>query len=117
MWGRPERILFSLREPAGYMASAKKKFAQQDINSLQRNYINVFNKYNQIGGDIIEYKQNLETKDYLLFLKPLQLDENRIIKFVYQGKTLAEDTNEQMWSAYHQFKEKYQDKILNKANQ
>jgi hypothetical protein len=101
MWGPPERIIFCLREPAGFMASATKKFAQAVLEAVQKGYIDAISYYTPIGGDIFEYTPELSVEDYVSFLKPLNLENKRLPPFRYRGERDQERTTEEMWSAYH----------------
>jgi hypothetical protein len=105
MWGPPERIIFCLREPAGYMASATKKFAQAVLEAVQQGYIDAINYYALIGGDVFEYTPELSVEDYVPFLKPLNLEGKRLPAFRYRGERDQEHTSEEMWNAYYKVKE------------
>ncbi len=115
MWGKPERKIFCFREPAGYISSARKKFFQHTLNQDQRIYVRSLDTYEKIGGDIIEYTADLNIEDYILFLKPLELEKNSLEKFKYKGNQTNEDITEEMWSVYQSFKEKNAPKIFNNS--
>ena len=104
MFGEPERKIFCFREPAGYIASAQKKF-KSTLEALQDAYIRNLKRYEEIGGDIIEYSKDLTLDDYLIFLEPLKLNKMFFENFSYTGESKPEDTTEEMWSVYNSFKE------------
>lgn len=111
MWGKPEKIIFCLREPSGYIASAQKKFRESSLELLQNDYVYNLQRYEKIGGDIFEYSEKLTLDDYINFLSPLQFNKMLLENFVYSGEYKQEDATEQMWSAYYHLKEKHQGKI------
>lgn len=105
MWGSPERIIFCLREPAGYIASAAKKFMPNaPLEQLQDMYITAINNYPQVKGDIFEYTPELSVSDYISFLEPLNLEDRRLPSFQHTGEQDHEKVSEEMWSAYHRMK-------------
>ncbi|MFN2110493.1 MAG: hypothetical protein ACK2UI_12575 [Anaerolineae bacterium] len=104
MWGPPERTIFCLREPAAYMASATKKFAQVVLETVQQCYLEGTSYYAPIGGDIFEYTPELSLEDYVSFLRPLNLERKRLPSFHYRGERDQEHTSEEMWNAYHKVK-------------
>jgi hypothetical protein len=105
MWGPPERTIFCLREPAGYVASARKKFPKGTVSVLQASYVRAMETCLAVGGDIFEYAPDRVTDDYIAFLTPLRLDRQRLTPFHYRGDRDEANTSEEMWAAYHKVKE------------
>ena len=105
MWGEPARIIFCLRKPAGYIASAVKKFVYDSVEHLQQVYVDSVDSYLQIKGDVFEYAQDLTVADYTFFLQPLNFEGKRLAPFRHTGEQKHEHTTEDMWSAYHRAKE------------
>jgi hypothetical protein len=105
MWGPPERIIFCLREPAGYMASSAKKFARGSRERRQEVYVHSADSYLEVGGEVFEYTPELELSDYLAFLEPLNFEGKRLPPFGYRGEQDHEAVSEEMWRAYHHIKD------------
>ncbi len=103
MFGPAERVIFTVREPSGYMASAVKKFPRHEINELQEAYIKMMAVYGKIKGEILDYKRNLKTSSYLDFLQPLNFDETTIEKFVFKGNKADHFVTQEMHSSYKKF--------------
>lgn len=104
MWGPPERLIFCLREPAGFIASASKKFPRRTVENLQQHYVMCLNQYAQIGGDIVEYNPDLSLDDYIDFLQPLDFTKVELPSFRFKGEQEQENTTQEMWDAYHKIK-------------
>jgi len=104
MWGPPERAICCIREPAGYIASAVKKFINNTVEELQQVYVNSLSSYEEIKGDVFDYTPELTVLDYVSFLKPLDLEGKELEPFQYQGEQDRENTTEEMWSAYRKLK-------------
>jgi hypothetical protein len=105
MWGPPARAIFCIREPAGYIASAVKKFINDSVERLQQVYIDSVDSYLHIRGDIFEYTPELRVSDYASFLEPLNLEGKRLVPFRYGGVQDHEHATEEMWGAYYRVKE------------
>jgi hypothetical protein len=105
MWGPPERAIFCIREPGGYIASAKKKFIYDTVERLQQVYIDSFASYSHIRGDLFEYTPELTVSDYTAFLQPLSFEGKQLPPFRFTGVEDDEDTNESMWNSYELAKE------------
>lgn len=105
MWGQPERAIFCIREPAGYMASAKRKFIYDTVERLQQVYIDSVASYSRIRGDLFEYGPELTVSDYTSFLQPLSFEGKRLPPFRFTGVEDLEDTNETMRNSYDLVKE------------
>lgn len=101
MWGEPERVIFCFREPAGYIASAMKKFPAVTVGGLQNIYVAAMKTFGSVGGEAFEYHEGLVGDDYRRFLPSLRLREGAV-KFRYKGVRLEEYTTEAMWEAYSQ---------------
>lgn len=105
MWGPPERAIFCLRQPAGYIASATKKFIYDTVERLQQVYIDSIASYQHIGGDIFDYTPELTVSDYTSFLQPLSFEGKWLPPFQFRGEQDQKNTTEEMWDAYHRIKE------------
>jgi hypothetical protein len=100
MWGPPERAIFCIREPAGYMASARKKFVYDTIERLQQVYIDSIDSYLHIKGDIFDYTPGLSASDYTSFLQPLSFDGKELPPFDFRGEQDHENVTKEMRDAY-----------------
>lgn len=105
MWGPPERAIFCIREPAGYIASARKKFIYDTVERLQEVYIESIASYQHVGGDSFDYTAGLTVSDYTSFLQPLDFTGKWLPPFEFKGEQEPENATEEMWKAYHQIKE------------
>jgi hypothetical protein len=105
MWGEPERAIFCLRDPAGYMASARRKFASTPLEHLQQAYARALDNYWSIQGDVFEYTSELSLAQYKRFLEPLDFAGKRLPDFRYTGMRDKEITTSQMWDAYQRVQE------------
>jgi hypothetical protein len=105
LWGPPERAIFCLREPAGYIASAARKFPGNSVENLQRLYVNSLEDFPQIGGDLFEYTPGLDAADYCAFLAPLDFEGKRLPAFRYAGDQNHECVSEEMLGAYTRIKD------------
>ena len=105
MWGPPERIIFCLREPASFIASADKKFSRGTIEILQKEYVESLRAYGELGGDVFEYGADLDKEDYLNFLSPLNFSHTALPDFRYKGARDEENTTDAMWRAYNEVRE------------
>lgn len=105
MWGPPERAVFCMREPAGYIASAVSKFIYDTVDTLQQLYVRSMNSYQEIGGDIFEYAPELTISDYFSFLEPLDFEGKWTPSFQFKGEQDHGNTTKEMWDTYHRIKE------------
>lgn len=112
MFGLPERIIFTIREPSGYMSSAHKKFPEKTLPHLQRSYLRMMTLYHSIGGEILDYSDSLSTKSYLSFLLPLRFSKGEIERFQYKGSKADHLVKEKMIVAYRKFIQKNRDKVF-----
>ena len=106
MWGKPERIIFCLRESAAYMASASRRWPEWSVEYLRRMYIDTLREYEKIGGDIFEYHRGLTVEDYIGFVnlpKSVNIDE----KFVCNESGNPEPADKDLLTAYEAFKKKH----------
>lgn len=106
MWGAPERAICCIRDPAGYIASAIKKFEYDTVEKLQEVYVNSLESYEVIGGDVFDYRPDLTVADYVSFLRPLILDGKKIPPFKYGGREYRDSTTQQMRIAYQRVRER-----------
>lgn len=104
MWGPPERVIFCLRDPASFIASAKKKFPMRSVENLQDHYVMCLKYYQEIGGEIYEYNSELSLEEYKAFLKPLDFSDVELPSFRYKGVTEEGDTSPAMWRVYKKVK-------------
>ena len=112
MFGFPQRIIFSVREPSGYMSSAIKKFPEEPVVFLQGSYLKMLQLYPSIGGDIIDYNQNLRSQCYQKFLLPLEFSDNEIETFEYKGTPADHLVTDKMRNSYQKFLRENQDKVF-----
>jgi hypothetical protein len=105
MWGPPARIIFCMREPSGYMASAIGKFTYETLETLRQTYIRSMSAYLVIGGDVFEYTPDLGVEDYISFLEPLDFEGKWIPPFEFKGEQDHKNATEEMWEAYYGTKE------------
>jgi hypothetical protein len=110
MWGKPSRIIYCFREPAGYISSAEKHFTGTYSNSLSRlqeNYVRLFDDYEKIRGDIFEYTAARTMENYMSFLKPLNVHKDMNKEFVFKGSDNNEYVTDAMREAYDRFKKSH----------
>jgi hypothetical protein len=101
--GVPERTIFCLRDPAGFMASAVRKFPDAGMDNLQSsNYVGTIDEWSRIGGDVFLYHPKVTGDDYAQFLRPLQLSDSARASVRYSGSAAPELTTEQMWQRFHE---------------
>lgn len=100
MWGVPERTIFCVREPSGYMASAVRKFPEVDVDAFRVEYLRDIEAYDTIGGEVFVYSPGLTTEAYQSFLAPLTVPPDDSYSFVYQGSTADELVSEEMRQAF-----------------
>jgi hypothetical protein len=105
MWGPPERTIFCIREPAGYMASARKKFVYDTIGRLQAVYVDSIDSYLEIRGDVFDYTPDSSITEYISFLRPLHFDGQELPPFDFRGEQDHENATEEMWNAYLRIKD------------
>jgi len=106
MWGKPQRIIFCLREPAAYMASASRRWPEWPVEYLRSMYIDTLTAYEKIGGDIFEYHPGLTIEDYISFVnlpKPVNINE----KFTCKESRNPEPADPEMLAAYEDFRKKH----------
>lgn len=100
MWGKPERLIFCVREPSGYLASACRKFPEVDVQAFRDEYVRDIETFEDLGGDLFVYRPSLTTADYRRFLAPLEIPTGPEYDFVYQGSTADELVTEEMVTAF-----------------
>lgn len=100
LWGSPARIIFCLREPSGYLASALKKFPDVAVQAFRDEYVADIAAYEVIGGDLFDYHAGLTTEDYRRFLLPLDLPTGPDHEFVYRGESADHLVTADMVEAY-----------------
>lgn len=100
MWGPPARTIFCLREPAGYVASARRKFTQVEIGEVQRSYVEAIDRFLEIGGEVFEYAPGRTSADYEAFLEPLRFDRDGLDPFAFRGREEPERVTPEMTKAY-----------------
>ncbi|MFV1874460.1 hypothetical protein [Nioella sp.] len=106
MFGEPQRRIFCIRAPAGFVASAIKKFPRFTPTDLEERYVKMFRIYDQIGGDILEYGPQLSIDDLSSFLAPMKLPPNTE-DFVYRGSERTDLVTPRMQEVYENFKDKH----------
>lgn len=108
MFGPPSRSLFCMREPAGYMASAEKKFDQVTRERLQAAYLRSFDLFEQIGGDVFEYGPAQSAAKLNVYLEAIAFPKNdvtdeRLAAFAYSGTQKPDLVTPAMQSRYDRF--------------
>ncbi|MEA3187834.1 MAG: hypothetical protein QOD99_1664 [Chthoniobacter sp.] len=103
MWGPPTRIIYTLREPESYMASAVQKFPNSPLTHLQQSYVSNLKNYEKLGGDIFEFGPEVTAEDYRTFLKPLRLPD-KMEAVEYKGRLAPEHVTAEMREGYAAFK-------------
>lgn len=104
IWGPPERTIFCVREPSGYMASATRKFAGHlPTTLLQDWYVESLLDHAIIGGEILHYGPGLETADYRKVLDPLVLPPGKTFEFRFTGSSADDLVTDDMAVAYANF--------------
>lgn len=114
MWGPPTRKIFCIREPAAYLASAKKHFSgpyAHPIYRLQSLYLEAFSQFERIGGDIFAYGPHVTKEQYVDFLSPLPLKAASMPDVAYGGKRDQGDVTSAMVSVYRSFVEGHRAEI------
>lgn len=112
MFGQPERIIFTIREPSGYMSSAHKKFPNKTLSHLQRSYLRMMKLYQSIGGEILDYSPLLSTKSYRVLLHDLGLIKGEIERFQFKGSKADDLVNDRMIGNYRNFIRKNREKAF-----
>lgn len=108
MFGAPQRKIFCVRDPAGFMASAVKKFPNFTSEDLENRYLRNLAVYEKIGGDIIEYGPKLSHGSLKEFVSPINLP-NSTEEFKFRGSERPDLVSDQMQEAYENFISKYFD--------
>jgi hypothetical protein len=99
--GRTERRIFCLRDPAGFMQSATRKFPEIDLDNLRQiNYVGTIEEHARIGGEVFLYHPGVTGDDYARFLRPLEIDDPSRASVRYTGSSADELTTPEMWEAY-----------------
>jgi hypothetical protein len=99
--GPPERTIFCLRDPAGFMRSAVRKFPDVDLDNLREvNYLGSIAAHAHIGGEVFVYHPHVTGDDYARFLAPLQLTSAQRESVRYSGSEAPELATDTMWEHY-----------------
>ena len=99
--GEPERRILCLREPAGFMSSAVKKFPDVPLDNLREiNYIQTLAEHDRIGGEVFLYHPGVTGADYAAFLAPLEVPPEVQASVRFTGSEASELTTPGMWEAY-----------------
>jgi hypothetical protein len=99
--GEPQRRIFCLRDPAGFMASAVRKFPDVPIEDLQAgNYLASVAEHGRIGGDVFVYHPAVSPAEYVDFLRPLPVHPARQSAIRHTGGAAPELATAAMWEAY-----------------
>jgi hypothetical protein len=103
--GPPERSIFCLRDPAGFMRSAVRKFPDTDLDNLRVvNYVGTIAEHTAIGGDVFLYSPEVTGADYSRFLAPIPLSAAQQADVRYTGATADELTTPEMWVAFERMR-------------
>lgn len=106
MFGPPQKTIFCVREPEGYIASAVNKFPHFQLDELQSMYCRMFEEYKKIGGAILNYGPELSNETLRAFFAFLPMDET-MVPFEYKGKKRPDLVTPQMRSAFEDFRSEF----------
>lgn len=96
-FGPPERRIYCLRDPGGFMRSATTKFPDHSLEHLREfNYIGTAQEHTRIGGDVFLYHPHVTGDDYAEFVRPLTLSVAQQAAIRYSGSEADELVTEQM---------------------
>jgi hypothetical protein len=99
--GPAERRIFCLRDPAGFMQSAVRKFPTTELENLREsNYIGTIDEHERVGGDVFLYHPDVTGDEYARFLHPLAIDATARASVRYTGSSAEELTTPAMWEAF-----------------
>ena len=120
MFGEPQRKLFCMRNPAGYIASATKKFEGAKIEQLRRKYTASYEMYEKVGGDVLEYGPDLDARHIMNYLEEAGFQMNNktedlLTEFKYSGSQSDELVTQPMRNVYNEFLSKIADKGVSLA--
>ena len=104
MWGPPERKIFCVREPSGYLASACRKFPDVDVQAFRDEYLADIATFESVGGDPFVYHPGLTTEDYRRFIAPLEIPSGERYEFAYRGETADELVTDDMVAAFERLR-------------
>lgn len=101
--GPPERTILCLRDPAGFMSSAIKKFPDVPQEELREsNYLGTLDAWEEIGGEVFLYHPGVTGQDYARFLAPLSLTLAQQAGVRYTGSEAAELATPAMWARFRE---------------
>lgn len=104
--GPPERTIFCLRDPAGFMRSAVRKFPDLDLDNLREiNYMGSIDRHARVGGEVFLYHPGVTGQDYAAFLAPLTMTPAEVESVRYTGGESPELTTEPMWERFGALRE------------
>ena len=112
MFGLPERIIFTIREPSGYMSSAHKKFPEKTLSHLQRSYLRMMTLYHSIGGEIFRLLRFAKYEKLSFFPSTTQIQQKRNREISIQNSKADHLVKEKMIVAYRKFIQKNRDKVF-----
>jgi hypothetical protein len=96
-FGPPERQIFCLRDPGGFMRSATTKFPDHSLEHLREfNYIGTAREHTLIGGDVFLYHPQVTGDEYADFVRPLPLSDDQRASIRYRGSAADDLVTEQM---------------------
>lgn len=99
--GPPERTILCLRDPAGFMASAIRKFPDVALDELrENNYLGTLDVWEDLGGDVFLYHPEVSGQEYRSFLAPLPLTQEEAARVRYSGSAAPELTTDAMWARF-----------------
>lgn len=100
MWGAPQRVIFCVREPSGYLASACRKFPDVDVQAFRDEYLRDLATFEEIGGDVFAYGPHLTTDAYREFLAPMTIPEGADHEFTFRGSAADDLVTPDMVQAF-----------------
>jgi len=103
--GPPERVIFCLRDPAGFMRSAVRKFPEVELDNLRViNYVGTIEEHERIGGEVFLYSPDVTGTDYARFLAPMPVSAEQQAQVRYTGGADDASTTPEMWAAFERMR-------------
>lgn len=101
-FGPPERTIFCLRDPGGFMRSAMAKFPSYSLEHLREfNYVGTAQEHTRIGGDVFLYHPSVTGDDYAEFVRPLTLTVAQHDSIRYTGSEASDLVTDAMRAEFH----------------
>lgn len=98
-FGPPERVVFCLREPGAFLASALRKFPDTPVDrQIEHSYLGTIAAFERIGGDVFVHSPRRTRDDYAAFLHPLPVTEDLVLE--YHDRSREDLVTEEMRQAF-----------------